>query len=336
MILGLWLCALALRPAGAMAQSPEYRLNEEGEWTEERAPEPGSDEAVIAEAQMLLAEEEPGAARDILDEWLDKNESGDSRWLATAYLLRGEAKLADDEEYASLFDFETLIRRFPQSEEFAIAIEHELDIADRYARGLKRRFLGMRVMDAGDEAVEILIRVQERMPGSTLAENAGDLLADYYFRKRDWELAAEAYDLYIVNYPNGANVMKAMERRIIANIARYNGPEYDASTVLDAEEQARIFMRIFPAEAERVGFGSELLARLEETQAEQMLLTAEWQLKVDDAPGARFTLRRLLQKHPSTRAAQRAMAMMDERGWEIPSAAQPATEGAATEEPATP
>ena len=260
-----------LWPAGASAQSAEYELDESGEWKEVRTPAPGTDEAVIAEARRELARDRPGRARDILDEWIGRNELGESPWLPAAYLLRAEARLARDDHWAALYDLERIIRLYPASEEFAAAVEREVEIGLLFTKGTKRKLWGMRIVPAKSDGAELLIRAQERLPGSALAERAAIELADYYFNERDIKLAREAYDLYILNYPRGPNLAKALERRIITNIALFKGPEHDASSLIDAREQALAFARVFPAEAEARGMDATLVDRIDESTAAQLL-----------------------------------------------------------------
>lgn len=305
---------LIAQPARAQASS-EYKLTDEGSWFRTKAPAPGSDEALIADARRLLAQEQPERAREILTDFLDRNEKTNNPFLAAAYLLRADAKLAMDEEWASLFDYEIVARQFPQSEEFLIALEREYDIAVRYLEGLQRRLLGVRLLPAADDGVELLIRIQERVPGSALAERAAIRLADYYFEARDMALAAEAYDLYLLNYPRGPNRVKALTGRILANLAQFKAPLYDTTMLVDAREQVRQFRAELPAEAERRGLDRELIGRIDESLAQQTLLAAQWHLDREELAAGRYVLRRLVVRHAGTAAANEALAILTERGW---------------------
>lgn len=318
-----------LAASSAVAQTREYRLDESGEWAVAREPEPGSDEAVMADAAALLAAGQPAAARAVLDAWISENERTRNPWLPRAYLLRGDAKDAMGDEFRALFDYEReVILRFPQSEEFVLAIERELDIAIRYANGLRRKFLGMRIQGSGEIAEETLIRVQERLPGSELAERAAIELADFYYRKGDLDLASIAYDLYVVNFPNGPNVRKAMERRIRTNVAKYRGPDRDGSSLIDAIEQTKAYTRLYPADAEQSGLDDRLVQRLEDALADQMLAGARWYIKRGDLPSAKFTLRRLVRDRPNSIAAGEALEIMERYGWAgAPPAAPSEVEG---------
>ncbi len=300
----------------ALAQSTEFILDETGDWAQGHTPEPGSDEAVMAEVSALLVADQPQAAFSMVESWISANKRSDSPYLPRAYLLRGDAWYELGNEFKALHDYERqVIQRFPQSEEFVLAIERELNIAIEYANGLRRKFFGLRLLGTGGIAEETLIRVQERLPGSELAERAAIELADYYYRQKRLELAAIAYDLYVLNYPNGPNIKRAMERRIRANVAQYKGPQYDGSTLLDAREQTRTFERLFPVDAEKTGLDERLIVRIDDALADQVLVNGQWYIKRGDMVSARFTFRRLLQKHPNTTAAVEALKIMEKHGW---------------------
>ncbi len=320
------ICVLVLGAAPtAEAQSRTYRL-EPGrdpelanrDWQLEDAPIEGSSEWTIAEARRLILEGNAGRARRMLTEWIESRPDSRDPLMPAALLARGDALVASDEEFRALYDYEELLREYPGSDEFERAVERELAIALRYADGLKRRGWGIRAFDASDIAIELFIRVQERMPGSQLAERAAIELADFYYKRREIGLASEAYGLYIENFPDGPNVRHAARRRIYSDIARFKGPQYDASGLLDAQVRIRRYEREYPADAAETGLNSALVERLDESLAAQQLVAAEYYLQTDELPAARLTLRRLVGAYPRTSAALTARNLLEQRGWEIP------------------
>ena len=48
---------------------------------------------------------------------------------------------------------------------------------------------------------ELLIRVQERVPGSILAERAGFALMEFYFREENYRLTADMAAIVLENHP---------------------------------------------------------------------------------------------------------------------------------------
>jgi len=315
------LAAGALAGAPAAAQKTVYELDSgEDVWVETAAPEPGTDAWTIAEARRALAAEKPGEADSALSAWLEVNERSDNPWLAEAYMLRGDARVARGNEYDALYDYETVAKDFTGSEVFMPTLERELRVGRMYLAGLRRKFLGMRIQNATDIGIELLMRIQERAPGSQLAETAAIELADHFYRVRDLELAAEMYAIFLVNYPRSEHRMHAMLRRIYANVARFKGPKYDASTLVEARALIRQFEGEFPQQAEELGVTEALIARLDESAAAQMLATAEWYLRRGDEVSGRFTLRRLVIRHEGTVAASRGRDLLADRGWEAPEA----------------
>lgn len=320
---------LVTAPVGArqleVAQSTEYRLGGDRQWaTTAPPPEPGSDAAIIADARRHLAEDNPAAAEAVLDPWIERTERESNPYRAEALFLRGDAKLAQDREYKALYDYEEVIRNHRSSEHFPMAVERELDIAIRYANGLKIRTLGIRFGDSDEVAIELFIRVQERLPRSQLAERASISLADFYYRQRDMKQAFDAYDLYLLNFPSGPNSLHARQRRIQADLARFKGPKYNASDLINARERIREFVRRYPAEADATGINEALVARIEESMGAQLLDTAQWYIKRGDPTSARFSLTRLQRDFPATLSARHGETLMREKGWfEEPSTASP-------------
>lgn len=311
MNLRAWPLILALLASGVRAADPPAAAPSDA------ASTAASDEGrrIVTEAQRLLDAGDPRRARNLLDPWIEDNKRKTNPWVPEALLVRGNALVALTYEYTALYDYEAIAKRFPQSDAFIKAIEAELNIGLDYANGKRRRWLGMRILDATDVAVELLIRVQERVPGSPLAEKAAIELADYYYNHRDIELAGEAYTLYVENHPKGPNRIKAEQRRIYCDIARFKGPRYDASGLLDAQARIRDFQRRYRAEADAAGLNEGLVSRLDESMAAQLLESAEWYLKRGDEASARLVLRRLARERPTTMAGTRAIDMLQDRGW---------------------
>lgn len=302
---------------GIPETTSRFKLDEQGRWVETSRPPEGSDAAVIADARKAIAEDRPDAAETMLDKFLDRASRPDPGLLSQAYLLRGDAITAGGNEYAALYDYETVIRSYSATPEYVTAVERELDIAVRYVSGLKRKFLGMRFVTAYDEGEELLIRVQERLPGSRLAERAGIELADHYYRQRDLILAADAYELFLQNYPNSAYRNKAMQRRIFANIGRFKGPRYDGSALIDAAVLIRRYMSLYPAQANSAGLDQSLLNRIDESAALQLLEIANWYMAREDMVSTRATLQRLIRLHPQSAAAGQAIEILKSKGWSL-------------------
>lgn len=295
-----------------------YTLDRDGRWVPVEARDVSADEATVTRARVLLAEGNATAAFSILDAWIESLDGKANPYLAEALLRRGDALVTLGEEFDALYDYENIAKNHASSEQFVLALERQMEIAIRYLGGLNKKWLGLRIEGAEDIGEELLLRVQERMPGSQLAERACIELADYYYRTRDLPMASEAYRILLENFPQSEYRQRAMLRLVYSTIAQFKGPEYDATVLIGAQQLVRRFVREFPIEAERVGVGDALLSRLDESAAAQMLTSARWHLRRSDEPSARLVLRRLVRKHPQTVASREAMELMKERGWPLP------------------
>jgi outer membrane protein assembly factor BamD (BamD/ComL family) len=130
-------------------------------------------------------------------------------------------------------------------------------------------------------------------------------------------------DIYLTNYPRGQRRVEALTLAIRANITLYRGPTYNGSSLLDAREQIRRLLRLYPVVAEKEGLGEAQLRAIDEASADQLLDTARWYFKRGDTPSARYTMRQLVRKYPRSQAAASALDLMESRGWLSPPAPTP-------------
>jgi outer membrane protein assembly factor BamD (BamD/ComL family) len=299
--------SLAVGVPPALGQE-KYELTPEDDWQVTETVDPESPEGQLALARRTLAEGNAAQAERLASEWIEKHDR--NRLLPEAYVLRGDALVARKSYYKALFDYEYVARAYPASESFITVADRELEIGTLYARGTKRKWLGMRILDAGDIAEELLIRVQERMPGSQVAEAAAMELADYYFKRRKMTLAVEMYSIFLENYPDSAQTTKARKRLIYSYLATFKGPEFDASGLHDARAKLLELIAVEPAEAERVHADS-LLTRIDESDARKLLITARWYLRIGDPVAAELLVRRLVERYPRTVAAADALRLAE-------------------------
>ncbi len=266
-------------------------------------PAPDTPDADLQEVRRLIAAGEGKQAEKKAEAWLKAHPRHPRR--PEAYLLSGDAKASREHYYRALYDYEYLLRRYPGSDEFHTALERELRIAQTFASGTKRRLWGMRIMPAAGEAEEIFIRIQERAPAAKLAEEAGKNLADFYYNRSEMGLAAEAYGLFIANYPQSAWREHATVRRVEANLATFKGPRFDATGLLEARRRLEDFKQDHPGVAEKYGADAKLV-RIDESLANKALEAARWYDKRGRKVSAAFMYQRVVDDYPDSAAAGKA------------------------------
>ncbi len=308
---------IALAAAAAHGQDStlgEYRID--GRTLERsRGARTDADGAFIDAMRNLIASGNFAEAETQLDGWIARNNNTTNASLAEAFLLRGDARLGQDDEFQAMYDYEEVVKGFPSSEYFVTALERELEVAKLYLNGRRKKMFGMRIDSGTPIAEETIMRINERLPGSRLAEKALMELGDFYYRRRDLRMAAETYDTFLKLFPESSLRRKAYQRLIYSNVAMFKGTSYDASSLTDAKIQIQDFRSRFPADAEQAGLGDELVVRLDESSATQQLKVARWYNKRGDWVSAKATLNRLIRRYPSTRAAEEGFDMLVENGW---------------------
>jgi len=296
----LALICLGVTPVFAQEQ---YDL-EDGRWEKQNALDPATPEGQLQTIRQTLAQDDDEQAALLIDQWI---ESHPQHALGPqAHLLRGDTRVAQQHYFEALFDYEHVIRQYPASLEFQEALGREYNIARLFASGVNRRLWGMRFLSAAGEAEEIFIRIQERSPGSELGELASIALGDFYFDRAQMTTAAEAYQLFLDNYPRSEQVQRAMLQLIRTNLATFKGPAFDPTGLIEAAQRIKTFQDRFPAAAERAGTDA-LLIRIDESLASKMLNTARWYQKRGHRIGAIHTYRRIVQDYSKTAAAQTAI-----------------------------
>ena len=302
----LHLCLLACLLLGgsiATAQTrQEYELTGE-RWERVRAVDPDSPEGRLQAVRQLLAQGHDGKAYKAATTWLKAYPSHPLR--VEARLLRGDARAAGGDYWNALRDYEYIASYFPASEQFNTVLQRELAIGKMYVEGFNRKLFGLRILPATGDGRELLIRIQERAPGSDVGERASILLADSYFRGGDYLNAADAYDLFVQNYPQSDRREYAMLQQVRANLRRFKGPRYDAAGLLEARQRLATYQSEYPAAADEVG-ASRLMRKIDNSLALRDYLNARWYEKRGEDVGAAYLYRRLLDEFPGTEAAERA------------------------------
>lgn len=291
---------------------PTHELDDTDTFVKLAEPDPTTEEGQLQLIRRLLVAGDAGKAEDEAEEWIEANPG--SGLLVEAYLLKADAIAAQGDYYRSLEDYELIIGLYPGTEQYRTAIEREYDIAKLFVGGLKRkgRWFGTRIFDADDTGVELLIRVQERLPGSALGEKASIDIGDYYFDKGVMDMASEAYDLFLLNYPNSRQREWATLRLIQASLARYKGPEFDPSGLTDAAQRLREYIRDYPAAAEKIG-AEALMVRINESLAKKKLVTAQWYEERGLERGAITMYRNVVTDYPGSAAAIEALEELKDR-----------------------
>jgi outer membrane protein assembly factor BamD (BamD/ComL family) len=306
---------IALTTVSLRLQEQKFRQRQvydpqTGEWTAEEVTveEAAGDE--LAQARVLLAESKPTQARPLLKRWLKANPE-DERVNEATFLL-GETYFEARDFWQAANQYTTVAEN-ASGELFDLANQRCVDVARAFLSGQKRIVWGFLRLPAYAEAVELLDRVWERVPGTRLGELALKLKADYYAGNGDLDLAQDEYANLAQQYPSGRYVQFAMLRAAECAEGAFPGIKFDDRPLLEADERYRQVLTAFPIYGEREQI-AERLEGIREQRAEKDLDIGGWYERTRQPSAAEFYYRQILKDWPNTLAATHAQTRLRAMG----------------------
>lgn len=288
---------LALQ-TGALSAPRVSELTDQG-WQEVSPSAPDETPAVdpaLVRIDELLQQSRHHSARSLAVQWLKAHPFGTPH-RDLALFLMAEALYQEGDRLRSFYYLDELMDEYPGSQLFYRALEKQYQIADAYLRGYKRRFLLLPIIPAEDEAIEMLYRIQQRSPGSPLAEKALLRTADYYFASADYDLAADAYAAYARNYPRSPEIPRVMLREAYSNFAQFRGLRFDATPLVNARSELIEIMGRYPELAAQENLPA-LVERIDQTFAQKVLVTADFYRRTGEPTAAAWNYEFLLKTYP--------------------------------------
>jgi hypothetical protein len=264
------------------------------------APQPALD---LAERMIAAGNGKSGAKTAI--EWL-RNKPKDAPQRDRALMLVARGFFEDGKRVDAFYYLDELMDEQPDSPLYQQALDLQYQIADEYLKGYQRVFLYWPILDASDEAVDMMYRIQQRSPGSRLAEKALLRTADYYYSNSDFDLAADAYTIYMRSYPRSPLIPRVRLRRAYSTLAQFRGTRYDATPLVDARAQLVDEAAAYPDIAEEEGL-VDLVRRVDATFAQKVYRTADFYRRTNEPEAAIYNYRFLIAtfaRSPEAKLAQ--------------------------------
>lgn len=310
------LAIIALSASTSSAQTKATKTEElqGGRWipVDNSAAQPAIDRELLRVEELINAGQYSQASSRAV-EWLVKNPNSPMK--DRGLFLNAEALYRYGDRIRAFFYLDELMDEFPESKLFYPALEKQYQIADDFLpaaghRPYKSRFLGLPIVGREDEAIEMMYRIQQRSPGSPLAERALLRTADYYYADSQYDLAGDAYAAYARSYPRSPLLPRVKLRGAYANYAQFRGPKFDATPAIDARAQFTEVQTLYPdlAAQENVpGF----VDRIDRQFARKLLLTGNFYKRTHEPAGAVYLYRSVINAYPSSPEAAEAKAQLN-------------------------
>lgn len=297
----LLICGMDAR---LLAQNTTWELRD-NRWEQVAAPttQNVSRDPTLDRAEELLNRAKHGSARKVLIPWIKTQQA--SPLYDRGLFLMAEALFQKGDRIRSFYYLDQLMDQYPTSALFYPALQKQYDIAEAYLNGYKRRFLGMPILGAQHEAIEILYRIQQRSPGSPLAEKALLRTADWYYANSDFDFAGDAYTAYIRGYPRSPVIPRVKLRQAFSYLAQFRGLRFDSTPIINARE------RLLEIQAQHPDLAAEenvalVLERIDDTFARKLYVTGDFYRRTHEPRGAAYTFQYLIDHYPNVPEADRA------------------------------
>ncbi len=323
--LAVWVGVAALAcPASLLAAPKTWEYAGAGQWPQIYLPttEPSTPDPTLDRVEQMVRAGQNKAAAKLGVQWFLAHKSSPQADRALFLIARAWHQYGD--RIKAFYYLDELMDEHPDSRYYGPALDKQYEIADGYLNGYKRRFLGIPSFHAYEEAVEMLYRIQNRSPGSPLAEKALLRTANFYFADRQYDFAADTYAAFIRTYPRSPQTPRAKLRYGYSLYAQFRGPKFDAAPVIDAREQLRGVIAQYPQLASEENI-PDLIAQLDRNLARKLYTTADFYRRTNAPRGAAYTYRYLARAYPNTPEGQKAPeAMKKLPEWAIASTPEPA------------
>ncbi|RYG68201.1 outer membrane protein assembly factor BamD, partial [bacterium] len=239
--------------------------------------------------------------------WLKKNAGApgyDRGLYLAAQALKGRL-----EPIRAFYYCDQLMDEHPESELFQDALSLQYELADLYFDGLRDKFLGARIVARDDAAIDMLFRIQQRAPGSPVAEKALLRTADWYWSDGQFDLAADAYQSYVKAYPRSPLVPQARLREAYSNLAQFRGPAFDSTAILNARQLIASLIAEYPDLAKE----QDLPAKMELADrqlARKLVIRADYYRRTGQPASAVKLCKRAIEKFPNLPEADDARKLL--------------------------
>jgi outer membrane assembly lipoprotein YfiO len=310
---------ISLAPFLLAGAAPKTSELHGGRWIDVTDPTTQEVDQSLLRIEDLLQSGRYEEARKSAINWVKYNK-GSPLYDRGLYLV-AEALYQYGDRIKAFYYLDQLMDQYPESSLYYQALEKQYQIADGFLSGYKTRFLKIPMFSATEEAIEMMFRIQQRSPGSPLAEKALLRTADYYYANADYDLAELAYGRYVENYPRSPTTPRVKLRQAYSNLAQFRGLKFDVTPVIDAKAQLEGIVAQHPDLAAEENIPS-VIDRIDRTFARKLEVTADFYKRTNEPRAAAYTYQYLAKNYPESVEGMKASQYLDRTGISVPTTQQ--------------
>ncbi len=302
-VIMLPLGALAVLAAG----DQEELIWQEGKWVRPAAPAKGTPAGELGILRRDFDRKRYAAVVRTAKSF-QKRHRGDPL-LEEIFCLAGDAELHRGRHWQAYKWYDRQLRAFPNGKRVERTLERQMRVAEAFLAGKRRRVLLFFSLSAEEEGIEILERVAALAPSTSRAETALLAIADHYYGKRKWGMAADSCEKFLEVYPKSPRAGHAELRLAEALWRSYRGPLWDDTPLIEAEQRYRTFVEHHPAAAQQANV-PEILKEIYAQRARKPYEIGRFYVRTGHPVAAAYYFRLVGKEYADTRWAREAQALL--------------------------
>jgi len=304
MLIGCVLTALCM-VGDVRAEEAQFK---DGQWVQSAAAGDDSAEGELATIRQLLLEGRPRKALGKARRFCRDHRSDPGA--EEAMNLAGAAQMQRGRWWQAYEWFEQQLDRYPTGSLYERALVREVAVGEAFLAGEKKLLWGFLPLGAEQEGLDILRKVADRLPGSSLAERALMAVGDHFAANERWDEAAEAYKQYGEMFRGRYRSTQAELKAARTTRNQFAGTDWEDTALLESEQLFQAYLKRYP-NSDAAGAVATELTEIERTRAQKDYETAEFYSRIGRPQSARFYHRQVVALYPQTTWAARSAEVLN-------------------------
>jgi outer membrane protein assembly factor BamD len=201
--------------------------------------------------------------------------------------------------------YDIIFKKYLSYENPESLLEREFKIAEKYARGDMKSFLGIDFASSKKTAVDIFERVVKNAPFGSYAEKAMLNVIRILLDEKKYEDMEIKIKLFKKTYQGSSDLDEVLYLDAYAYYLQSKHEDYDQTKTQEAIAKFDSYLEKFP-QGQFYEKAAQNSRELKDKENEQNFKTAAFYLKQQNIPAAEKYLEKICQKFPNTEWADRA------------------------------
>jgi outer membrane protein assembly factor BamD (BamD/ComL family) len=297
-----YLIVLILLAAGHVLIGAEtWRLDKGQQWKPVSKTAEGRYLLAVAEIKKLVNEGRPEEVSEALAKL--KSDFPEAAGTDLDAFIAAEMLYAEGKFVKSAGKFDRFLSDYPKSALFDAALDRQYAIGTSFLAGQKIRVLKVFKIRGYSQGERIMAKIMDRAGEAPIGKRAARALVGSLEERRKYNEAYQKWSDISGRWPSGRIGRDALLGMARTKHAAYDGPKYDASTLISAKSYYENFKMRYPQDAKRLDIDGRI-RHIEEQMAYKQLEIAEYYEKTGSMQSANLYYQMVLDKWPESTAAK--------------------------------